>query len=79
LPADIREVTRWTRTARACPLPSSRNRRASSSRRRKRCGSSRSGTQVDGDVVADKALVVASGATVIVQAGKRKFARVTVR
>jgi tyrosyl-tRNA synthetase len=37
------------------------------------------GLKVDGDVVADKALVVASGATVIVQAGKRKFARVTVR
>jgi tyrosyl-tRNA synthetase len=36
------------------------------------------GLKVDGDVVADKALVVASGATVIVQAGKRKFARVTV-
>jgi len=37
------------------------------------------GLKVDGDVVADKALVVASGATVVVQAGKRKFARVTVR
>jgi tyrosyl-tRNA synthetase len=37
------------------------------------------GLRVDGDVVADKALVVASGTTVIVQAGKRKFARVTVR
>ena len=37
------------------------------------------GLKVDGDVVADKALVVASGATVIVQAGKRKFARVTVQ
>ena len=37
------------------------------------------GLRIDGDVVADKALVVASGSTVIVQAGKRKFARVTVR
>ncbi len=36
------------------------------------------GLKLDGEVVADKALVVASGATVIVQAGKRKFARVTV-
>ncbi len=36
------------------------------------------GLKVDGDVVADKALVVAAGATVVVQAGKRKFARVTV-
>ena len=36
------------------------------------------GLKVDGDVVADKSLVVASGSTVIVQAGKRKFARVTV-
>ena len=37
------------------------------------------GLKVDGDVVADKALVVAAGATVVVQAGKRKFARVTVK
>jgi tyrosyl-tRNA synthetase len=36
------------------------------------------GLKLDGDVVADKSLVVASGATVVVQAGKRKFARVTV-
>jgi tyrosyl-tRNA synthetase len=35
------------------------------------------GLKVNGDVVADKSLVVASGSTVIVQAGKRKFARVT--
>jgi hypothetical protein len=33
---------------------------------------------VDGDVVSDKSLVIASGSTVVVQAGKRKFARVTV-
>ena len=37
------------------------------------------GLKIDGDVVADKALVVAAGATVVVQAGKRKFARVTVK
>jgi len=37
------------------------------------------GLRLDGDVIADKSLVVASGSTVIVQAGKRKFARVTVR
>jgi tyrosyl-tRNA synthetase len=37
------------------------------------------GLKVDGDIVADKALVIASGATVVVQAGKRKFARVTVK
>jgi tyrosyl-tRNA synthetase len=37
------------------------------------------GLKVDGDVVADRTLVIAPGATVIVQAGKRKFARVTVK
>ena len=37
------------------------------------------GLKVDGDVVADKGLVVAPGATVVVQAGKRRFARVTVK
>ncbi len=36
------------------------------------------GLKLDGDVVADKALVVAAGRTVVVQAGKRKFARVIV-
>lgn len=36
------------------------------------------GLKVDGEVVADKMLVIAPGATVVVQAGKRKFARVTV-
>jgi tyrosyl-tRNA synthetase len=36
------------------------------------------GLKVDGEVVADKALVIPAGATVVVQAGKRKFARVTV-
>ncbi|MDQ2916631.1 MAG: tyrosine--tRNA ligase [Pseudomonadota bacterium] len=36
------------------------------------------GLKLDGDVVADRTLVVAPGATVVVQAGKRKFARVTV-
>jgi len=35
------------------------------------------GLKVDGDVVSDKALVLAAGTTVVVQAGKRKFARVT--
>ena len=37
------------------------------------------GLKVDGDVVTDKSLVIAAGSTVVVQAGKRKFARVTVR
>jgi len=37
------------------------------------------GLRIDGDVVADKALVVPAGKTVVVQAGKRKFAKVTVR
>jgi len=37
------------------------------------------GLRIDGDVVADKALVIAPGRTVIVQAGKRRFARVHVR
>ena len=37
------------------------------------------GLKVDGDVVADKSLAIAPGATVIVQAGKRRFARVTVK
>jgi tyrosyl-tRNA synthetase len=37
------------------------------------------GLKVDGDVVIDKALTIAPGRTVVVQAGKRKFVRVTVR
>ena len=37
------------------------------------------GMKVDGDVVADKALVLPAGKTFVVQAGKRKFARVTLR
>ena len=37
------------------------------------------GLKLDGDVVADKSLRVPSGATVVVQAGKRRFARVTVK
>jgi len=37
------------------------------------------GLRLDGEVVADKGLSVRSGATVVVQAGKRRFARVTVR
>jgi tyrosyl-tRNA synthetase len=36
------------------------------------------GLKADGDVVSDKGLVIAAGRTVVVQAGKRKFARVTV-
>jgi tyrosyl-tRNA synthetase len=36
------------------------------------------GLRLDGEVVTDKALVVAAGRTVVVQAGKRRFARVTV-
>ena len=37
------------------------------------------GLKLDGDVVSDKSLVVTAGRTVVVQAGKRKFARVSVR
>ena len=37
------------------------------------------GLKIDGDVVADKTRVVASGTTVVVQAGKRRFARVTLK
>ncbi len=37
------------------------------------------GLKLDGDVVVDKSLIVASGTTVVVQAGKRRFARVTVK
>ena len=37
------------------------------------------GLKVDGEAVADKALVITAGSTVVVQAGKRKFARVTVK
>jgi tyrosyl-tRNA synthetase len=37
------------------------------------------GLKVDGTVVADKTLSIAAGRTVVVQAGKRKFARVTVQ
>jgi tyrosyl-tRNA synthetase len=36
------------------------------------------GLKVDGDIVTDKGLIIAAGSTVVVQAGKRKFARVTV-
>ena len=35
------------------------------------------GLKVDGEVVGDKGIVIAAGVTVVVQAGKRKFARVT--
>jgi tyrosyl-tRNA synthetase len=37
------------------------------------------GLKVDGEVVTDRALVIPAGRTVVVQAGKRKFARVTVK
>jgi tyrosyl-tRNA synthetase len=37
------------------------------------------GLKVDGDVVSDKGLTIQSGTTVVVQAGKRRFARVTLR
>ncbi len=37
------------------------------------------GLKMDGGVVADKGLVVAPGTTVVIQAGKRRFARVTVK
>jgi tyrosyl-tRNA synthetase len=37
------------------------------------------GLRIDGDVVTDKALVIPAGRTVIIQAGKRKFARVALR
>ena len=36
------------------------------------------GLRLDGEVVADKGLLIAAGTTVIVQAGKRKFARVAI-
>jgi len=36
------------------------------------------GLKVDGDVVAEKALVIPAGRTIVLQAGKRKFARVKV-
>ena len=36
------------------------------------------GLKIDGDIVTDKGSVIAAGRTVVVQAGKRKFARVTV-
>jgi tyrosyl-tRNA synthetase len=38
-----------------------------------------SGLRIDGDAVTDKALVIPAGRTVVIQAGKRKFARVTLR
>jgi tyrosyl-tRNA synthetase len=37
------------------------------------------GLKVDGEVVGDKGLAIAAGRTVVVQAGKHKFARVTLR
>ena len=36
------------------------------------------GLKVDGDVVSDKSLVIPAGRTIVLQAGKRKFARVRV-
>ena len=36
------------------------------------------GLKIDGDVVTDKARVLPAGSTVVIQAGKRKFARVTI-
>jgi tyrosyl-tRNA synthetase len=35
------------------------------------------GVRIDGERAADKALRLAAGATVVLQVGKRKFARVT--
>ena len=35
------------------------------------------GVKIDGEKVTDKALKLAAGTTVVVQVGKRKFARVT--
>jgi tyrosyl-tRNA synthetase len=40
---------------------------------------SQRGLKVDGDVVSDKTLTIPAGRTIVVQAGKRKFVRVTVR
>jgi len=37
------------------------------------------GLKIDGSVVSDKALMINAGQTVVVQAGKRKFARVTIK
>ena len=37
------------------------------------------GLRIDGEVVADKSRVVPAGPTIVLQAGKRRFARVTVR
>jgi tyrosyl-tRNA synthetase len=37
------------------------------------------GLKVDGDIVSDKALTIAPGRTIVVQAGKRRFARVFVK
>ena len=34
--------------------------------------------KLDGEAVSDKSLVIPAGRTVVVQAGKRRFARVTV-
>ncbi len=36
------------------------------------------GLKIDGEVVADKSRVIAAGSTIVMQAGKRRFARVTV-
>ena len=37
------------------------------------------GLRIDGEVVADKGLAIPAGTTVVIQAGKRRFARVSVR
>ena len=36
------------------------------------------GLRIDGEIVAAKRLIVPAGRTIVLQAGKRKFARVTV-
>ena len=37
------------------------------------------GVKIDGQKVSDRALALAKGTTVVVQVGKRKFARVTLK
>jgi len=36
------------------------------------------GLRIDGEVVTDKGLTIAAGSTIVLQAGKRRFARVVV-
>jgi len=80
LPADIAEITLSTPAGSGMPIAQLAKQAGivDSTSEALRLIAQR-GLKVDGDVVADKALVIPAGRTIVIQAGKRKFARVTVK